>query len=76
MVNADTTQQTVFILYSFKNSTSLIGNINKLLGTIYVVAPNFNVGYSSLRHASKYNGVWFANLVFSLKHNTSDRFSI
>ena len=31
--------------------------LNKLFGTRYVVAPNFKVGYSSFKHASKYNGV-------------------
>ena len=53
MVSAETTQHTVLILYSFRNSTSFTGNMNRFFGIRYVVAPNFSVGYSSLRQASK-----------------------
>ena len=57
MVRAETTQQTVLILCWLRYSTNAVGMEKRFLGIRYVVAPNFKVGYSSFRQASKYKGV-------------------
>ena len=39
MVRAETTQQTVLIRYSFRNSTSFTGNMNSCRGISHTVPP-------------------------------------